>query len=540
MQTKLLNKSLWEMFGNSVKNNLNKPIFHLSPHNSIKYYDFYKTICDQKLFLQNQNIKKGDIVLVVGKNTHNWASLSYAINSVGGIFVPMFEEQQNEITSHMLNQIKPKIIFNSTSKSILHMYENFEKDKTIEINHEKHIFSNNLLEIKLNTEPDLSENDIAVILYTSGTSGFPKGVPLTNKNILSNIESINFCSQQNSNCSVSSDDKFLSFLPWYHSYGFTGELNYVIYSGASIYRNNKLENLRRDIVDNNPTVICAVPRLFQLMHNKVRLIEKTPKTPNFLLPTVNKIVKSKLFGKNIRFCTVGGSAMPPDTLNFFNNMGLNIYEGYGTTECSPMITLNNPQQKGSVGKILGCNDVMIDTDSTEETLDVDRSMKIYYNNNNIGEILVSGTNVMSNYLGFDKVVSHKYINGKYWYKTGDVGYVENGYLYLTGRIKEQYKLSNGKFVNPVDLENILLSIPEIKQVVVFGKDEEFNTAIIVTNVDESLIKSKIELIKHKFKKYEIPQKLILTKEEFTTENGLLTQKKSQKRNEIISKYTYKI
>lgn len=526
-------KSLWQMFVNSNSNYSNKPIFHLNQYKSINYNEFYNMTCNQINFLKNKGIGKGDHIVVIGKNTYNWACLSYAINSIGGIFIPIFEEQQNEITSHMLNQVKPKIIFNSTDKSILKLQAN---NSITEINHETFYFDNYKNKTNIVNESELNENDIATILYTSGTSGMPKGVPLTNKNILSNINAIKECTNVNNDCIVTSDDKFVSFLPWNHSYGYTGELNYIVSNGASIYRNNVLEKLRTDILNHNPTIMCTVPRLFQLMYKKVCWTDKyIQRMPVQLQTTCNKIIKNKLFGKNIRFCTVGGSTMPEDILNYFNNIGLQIYEGYGTTECSPMITLNNPPKKFSVGKVINCNKIMIDTIEDESG-----DARIYYNNNNIGEILVSGDNVMSNYLGYNVTESHKYCDGKYWYKTGDVGYLENDYLYLTGRIKEQFKLSNGKFVDYVHIENILLSIPEIKQIVVFGKDEEYLSAIVVTDSTEKIIREKINKITDKFKKYEIPQKLILTNELFTTENGLLTQKKSQKRNEIITKYTYKI
>lgn len=530
--SRTLNKSLWQMFTNTVAKHGDKPMFHINPYNSINYNNVFHISTKYREFLKTHGIKKGDNIVVIGKSTPNWVALMYAINSVNATFVPMYLAQQPHITSHMLSQTNPVLIFNSTNSSI--------NNKIPEINHETFTFDNNFI---LDTEPELDPNAIATILYTSGTSGLPKGVPLTNLNILSNLDAINMCTQRGINDVLTCDDKFVSFLPWVHCYGKNCELHSMVSAGASMYRNDKLENLRKDMVNYNPTVLCSVPRLFQLMHKKISWLNSSfiNSGPKFIVNKINTTVRNNLFGKNLRYATVGGSSISQDLLNFYNRMDVKIHQGYGTTECSPMISLNNSVdfKPGSVGKILDCNKVKIDVIS-EECNDA----RMFYNNNQVGEILVNGSNVMLNYLGYGKEESFVNIEEDYWYKTGDVGYVENDFLFLTGRIKEQYKLSNGKFVNPADVEEALLTaISEIQQIVVFGKDDDFNSAIIVSNKSEKEIKSKIEsisltgLIGFKLKKYEIPQKIIITKEPFTTENGLLTQKKSQKRDIIIKQYT---
>lgn len=538
------------MFSKTVIRHGDRPVFHLNPYNSLKYNELYQKSLMYRNFLKTCGIKKGNNIVVVGKNTPNWVALMYAINSVGATFVPTFEDQQDYIKSHLLNETKPTLIFNSTSKSISKSISKSDgkisnkstnltdlidlTNVTIpEINHETLIynsFSN------LDTESDIDPNGISAILYTSGTSGLPKGVPLTNSNILSNIEAIDNSAKRGLIDKVTHEDVFVSFLPWNHCYGFTCELGSIISNGASMYRNNNLEELRKDMVTYNPTIFCAVPRLFQVMHkkvNKFNTLDTLDTYPQF----VKNIIKTQLFGKKIRYATVGGSAISTELLEFYKSMGLKIHQGYGSTECSPMISLNNSIEYDikSVGKILDCNQVLIINPISDEESDIHNIQNIH--NCVVGEILVNGTNVMSNYYGYDKTESFIEIDGKYWYRTGDIGYVKDDYLFITGRLKEQYKLSNGKFVNPTEVENTLLTIPEIQQVVVFGKDCESNSAIIVTNSTEQIIQLKIDSIASQLKKYEIPKKIILVKEPFTTENGLLTQKKSQKRNEIIKKYS---
>ena len=504
-----MSNSLWHMFSNSVSKYGSKPLFHLSKHNKLSYDDVYKVSLKYREFLQTQKIKKGDTVMIIGNGSPKWAALMYAANSIGAVIVPTFDEQPDNIKLHIINQTKPKIIFNSSKQSV----NNLCARSCSEIDHESLPFASG--NSSINNEPDVNSHNLAMILYTSGTSGLPKGVPLTNHNILSNIGAISKCAN-NGLDNVTSDDKFVSFLPWNHCYGLNCELNSIVLNGASLYRNNNLLKLRDDIVTHNPTILCTVPRLFQLMHKK---ISWTDKVPNYLKPITNPLIKSQLFGKNLRYCTAGGSAMSQDLIDFFESYGVHVLQGYGTTECSPMISLNSSVnfRPHSVGKILDCNDVLIANSADEKT----------------GEILVKGSNVMSNYYGYDQTES---FDDQGWYKTGDVGYLEDGYLFITGRIKEQYKLSNGRFVNPAEIEGVLLQIPEIQQVVVFGKDADFNSAIIVTDSSEKIIKKKIHEISSKLKKYEVPQNIILVREQFTTENGLLTQKKSQKRNDIIKKY----
>jgi len=228
------------------------------------------------------------------------------------------------------------------------------------------------------------------------------------------------------------------------------------------------------------------------------------------------IIRS-VFGNSLRFCSVGGSAIDPQLLQYFKDAKIDIYQGYGSTECSPMISLNSAyaNKMGSVGKILDCNKVKINED---------------------GELLVAGTNVANGYLNNkDDTNFVRNTFDELWYKTGDSATIDDeGYLFVTGRIKEQYKLTNGKFVNPSDVEQILLQIPEIDQTMVFGNGDEHNTAIVVTNSTQKQINTTINKIKHKFNSHEFPKKIIVINEPFTVENDMLTQKQSLKRNNILN------
>lgn len=540
-----LPNSLYEMFIKTQQTYPNKTFLHMNQNFSINYGNFYRKIIKQRNFLIQQNISKGDVVVIIGKNTSRYIYSLLAINSIGAIAFPINEEEQLDVISYLIGSVCPKLIFNSTNKSVNRSQINIK-----EINHEKINFNSYLDVVNIDTEPDLSEQNISTYFATSGTSGMPKIVPLTNNNIISNIYATQKCANYGLETVIGPNDSVFSMLPFNHSYGST-ILYTAILNGASFYKNNDLNNLRTNMLHLNPTIFCTVPKFFEQLHKKTSNVHSIiSKMPIKMQTQTNKFMLNNIFGNNIRFSTVGGAAMSANLFDYFNNnLGLKIYQGYGSTECSPMISLCNDLAENSnslknrkfsnilsVGKILECNNVFIDTS------EIDKNLTDLYKNEiddkyQIGEILVCGTNVMTNYHGYSNKISHKFINSLHYYKTGDIGFIdENNNLYVLGRLKEQFKLSNGKFVDHVKIENLLLTIPEIQQVVVFGKDQEYLSAIIVTESNESIIKNKIKEIKHNFKKYEIPQKIILTNKPFTTENGLLTQKKSLKRIQIIQKY----
>lgn len=468
-----------------------RPLFHLTTSRLKTYDDFMCDVLYCQSFLQEKNVKSGDNVMIVGDNSPNWATILYASWGCGATVVPTFLKQQYSVKQHIINETKPKVIFNTGEMLRGHNEFNYIKDD---------IFSQGPLK-----DVDLDKNKLAAILYTSGTSGLPKGVPLTHENIISNIDSIDRMTISNE---ITKHDKYVSFLPWNHCYGLNCELNYIINKGASTHIVTDPALLVKKFKEHNPTILCAVPKVFQLIEKKTNFAY----LPNFAR---NMLVRS-LFGKNLRFCSVGGSAISPSLINYFRKAKIDIYQGYGSTECSPMISLNNKNENkiGSVGKILDCNQISFLND----------------------EILVSGDNVINKYYNINDP-SFIIRDDKTWYRTGDAGYLdEDGYLYVTGRIKEQYKLTNGKFINPNDVEQILLQIPEIEQAMVFGNGLEHNHAIVVSELCEYQIMNKIDKIKDQFKPHEIPKKIIVTKEHFSVDNNLLTQKQSLKRNEILKYY----
>jgi long-chain acyl-CoA synthetase len=223
---------------------------------------------------------------------------------------------------------------------------------------------------------------------------------------------------------------------------------------------------------------------------------------------------------------VGGSSISPQVIDFFYKMGVPLYQAYGMTETSPLISISTPQsnKKGTVGKPLSCNEVFIIKDNKEVST------------NTIGEICVRGSNVMKGY--FNNNVANNnaffYIDGKEsLLHTGDKGVIDtDGYLSVIGRIKEEYKLSNGKYVNPTEVEDIITTnINSIQQIMIYGDGRDYNVAIVLSNDNEATLLQKIQQIKT-LRKFEIPRRILLIKEPFTIENHLLTQKMSLRRENI--------
>lgn len=483
-------KNLYQTLAKTVSLFPHRPLFHTNNDSFITYDQFMKSVNNFRQVLKKNNVVKGDNIVIIGNNSQNWASLAFAVWAEGGVVVPMYEKQTKSIKTYVIDQTNPKIVFNSGNSV----------DHKLEFNHDKLVFSENHLFLG---EPDVTANDLSTILYTSGTTGDPKGVMLTHNNIVSNIESIARSSKQ---MEITENDKYVSFLPWAHCYGLNCELNFIVSNGASTYLNTNLLHLRNDFVKHNPTVLCGVPKLFTDIDKKIWFNRYFPKF-------VKKETMKKVFGKNLRFAMVGGASINPAILNYYYNCGITMYQGYGLTEASPLVSSNTIQfnKVGSVGKLLDCNTVKI--------LD--------------GEVYITGTNISQGYYKHEHHESFVTMDEKHYFKSGDSGHIdENGHLHITGRIKETYKLSNGKFINPDEIERTILRISEVSQVMVYAKQgDEFNRVIVVTTLSEQNLRNKID--KLGLEKFKIPQKITITSEQFTLDNGLVTPKQSLRRKQIL-------
>lgn len=495
-------KNIYNLLEQTLIKFPNRPIYHMSPTSVITYDQFGKDVRKFQCLLQRNNIKKGDKCVIIGDNSPRLGALMFAMFKQGCIAVPTYLKQRVEDKEHIVRETQPKIIFN-TGESIKSPLSSH-----IELNHETVCIDDTYCKIQ---EQNIDSGDLATILYTSGTSGLPKGVMLTNLNIVSNLMSIDK-RFDNPICKVDEHDKCVSFLPMNHCYGLVCEFLYMTMKGSSMHINTNLLQLKSDFATYNPTVLCAVPRLFQMIHSKMPIQNST--YLSFAGKRVSNFFRSQVFGNSLRHATCGGAPIDKELLRYFYTLNLPIYQGYGATETSPMATLNSGILNvfGSVGQPLD-------------------GVEIKFSES--GEIMISGENVSQGYYMHQ---SNQFVieDNKVWYKTGDLGHFENEYLYIDGRESNTYKLANGKFVNPEELEGILCRIPYITQCMVFTADGISNTAIIVSQESENKIKKCIDDLKSHIKGYEFPTKFIIIKEPF--KQDLLTQKQSLKRKLVLKEF----
>jgi len=427
--------------------------------------------------------------------------------------------------------------------------------------------------------------DLAGLIYTSGTTGKPKGVELVHENFVSNIYGCRQMAEVPQDF-IRSSDRSLAFLPWAHSYGQTCELWCAVAHGASMGVGRGVPHILEDLAMVKPTTLFAVPTLYKKVYDGVQnLIGASSPTKQKLMRAalemgrakqaaggrlgltdglkhrvLDALVTSKIrgrFGGNLRHGFVAGAACPKEIIDFMDDIGIPICEGYGLTETSPIIAINVPypggRMPGSVGRAVEGVDVFILNPKTQREVKPGEE----------GEICCTGRNIMRGYYGNPEataeVISVAPDGKSRLFHTGDLGKVDaDGFVYVTGRLKEQYKLENGKYVVPTPIEEAISMSRFISQVVVCGANRPYNVALLVpdwvairaaihiaADVDETalvndkkvrgLIDEEIRVHSYQLKKYEVPQAWAFVSP-FTAANNQLTPKMSIRRKIVIQNY----
>lgn len=549
--------------------------------------EFRKKVIHFALGLYKLGVRSGDKVSIHSGNSTEWLICDLAILSIGAADVPIYSTQPGEQIKYILEN----------SDSVVHIVsgdEMFEETKPlikgvesvkaiISIEGSKHqklkSFDSILKEgEKLQQEkPDLFENlkseinpdDLATLIYTSGTTGMPKGVMLSHNNIASNVlasmEKLPFDKKE------FHLERMLSYLPLSHV--FERMIDYMYISmGCRIFYTETIEEIRDDFEYVKPFFLATVPRLLEKIQTGVKVkgqefsgLKKNiyywaiyltesydPENPPTGLAALkhkiaDKLVYSEireLFGGKLRGVVSGGAALSPEVFKFMNAIGLICVQGYGLTETSPVITVQNPGEMrvGSSGKALRDVEIKIAED---------------------GEILARGPNIMQGYYN-NKEKTEEAITEDGWFKTGDVGEIDkDGFLYITDRKKSMFKLSTGKYVAPQNIENHLLNSGFIDQVVVIGYKRKFCSALIVpsfSNVkkrlkrdghepsepfseDEKvrkLIQREVDKANKHLSPWETVKKFVLLDDPLTVKNDELTPTMKVKRDVVNEKYEEEI
>jgi long-chain acyl-CoA synthetase len=444
ISNKIINKLL------ANKNTANIGFKKNNKWNWITNKQLINSVINCRNILQEHKIDSEDRIAYKGSNSINWISWNLATNSLGATWVPMYADQSVNYSNFIIKDCNPKLLIQD---------ENLEKNSNVQILSNDINYCENLDNNFNFIKPC---NDLATLIYTSGTTGDPKGVMLTNENILSNIESVHKLFEN------SDKTRSLNILPWAHIYSQTSELYYsLLHNNSLAICSNKTQFLN-EMKEIKPEVLYLVPRVLELIKEKTNMFDKP------IIKNILPLILSRAFGGNLKYIFSGGAKLNNETKKFYENNGIIICEGYGCSETSPMISVNhynNPRNIDSVGKIL--DNVIVEI----------------VNN----EIQVSGPNVMIGYWNNIEKTNEAIVerNGKKWYKTGDSGEIKDGFLYINSRINDNYKLSNGKFVNVEELESKIkkyISGPFI----VFGENMKYNHIICTETIDLTKINNNID------------------------------------------------
>ncbi len=535
--------------------------------------------------LANLGVGKGDKVAVISDNRVEWAVGAHACYGLGAVYVPMYEKQLEKEWTYILEDCGAKVLLVANQKIL-----GQTGDWAGKVGQLEHVVAfdgsgegswNGLLDAGKESpaeRAELTEDDIAGLIYTSGTTGNPKGVVLTHGNLASNLNGMH------ARFPIDPTDSSVSFLPWAHSFGQTCELHGLLSAGGSMGVAESVEKLLANLAEVKPTLLFSVPRVFNKVYDAVqkqvakgsplkqkifhaglraaaqrRALERDGREPGallqFKLNFFDKLAFSKVrakLGGNLKYAFSGGAALSSDVAEFIDSMNITVYEGYGLTETSPILTANVPGERriGSVGRAFPGIDIWIDEELGTEAGE--------------GEICASGPNIMQGYYNLQEKTDEVTFDrgGKRFFRTGDLGRLDaEGYLYITGRVKELYKLENGKYVAPAPLEEQIRLSGYINQAYIHGMNKPYNVALIVPDeaavtewagenglggksiealcADDKLVKLiEAEIAEHAagFKGYERPKKVALSAKEFSGEDDLLTPTMKYKRRNIEKMY----
>ena len=436
----------------------------------------------------------GKRIAVIGETSHRWVATYLAIVTMGGVVIPMDKELAIEEIEGFLAGVDAEAIaysrsFNGKFAGAMEHHPSLHTFIPMDDTDEE---SEKLLPLSVLLEkgsaaiegfalPERDSKDLAIMLFTSGTTGTSKCVQLCENNIISTVNAA--CASVN----FSEDDVTLSVLPLHHTYELAIMLASLTY-GIEIGINDSLRNLMRNLAQIKPTALILVPLFVNTMYKRIWDTAKKKKKDKLLrrmIPVSNamkkigldlrrKLFKSVLDAFGGRLCKIicGGAPLNPEMVKNFYAFGVQICEGYGITECSPLISVSPyfAQRRGSVGPAVPSCTARI-ADATEGDSGFAE-----------GEIQVKGDNVMLGYYNNEEANASAFTEDG-WYRTGDVGYMDaDGYIYITGRLKSVIVLENGKNVFPEEIEEYLETIEEIAECVVVGRKGEDGETVNLTAV----------------------------------------------------------
>jgi len=541
--------------------------------------------------LASLGVKREDNVAIISENRPEWVYADLAILGLGAVDVPLYPILTADTIEFILNNSESIGIIVSNKFQLNKVMKVRDKCKSLKFiivfnemeTQDKNVFTYNQI-VAMGDEykkehpnhlweaiNNVHEDDLATIIYTSGTTGEPKGVMLTHKNICSNVKGAH------ESYNIGETDSFLSFLPLCHIFERMAGYYTAISGGSMIAYAEGIEKIAQNLLEIKPTLMTAVPRLFERMYSKIhKNVEKQPEkkqkifnwavgvgreymaavkasesipiTLSVKKKLADKLVLTKLkniTGGNLRFIISGGAALARELGEFFDSIGIKILEGYGLTESSPVIAANREfnYKFGTVGNLFPGVEVKIAKD---------------------GEILAYGPNIMRGYYKNKKETDATIKDG--WLHTGDIGVFDaQGFLLITDRKKHLFKTTGGKYVAPAPIENMFLASKYIEQFVLIGDRRMFLSALIVPDFEalkeyadanrieyknekdlvqlkqiNELLDRELGVFQKNLANFERVRKFTLLEKPFTIEDGELTPKLSVKRKVIEERYGHLI
>jgi len=529
--------------------------------------------------LQQEELAKGDRVAVQLKNSIEWVAFEQAALGLGLVVVPLYVDDRPDNVAYILHDAGVKVLLVNDDKQwqdlSVHIDEDSPLKRVVVLNssHDNSTQQSRILspiENWLPGEPShLQErggdpDDLATIVYTSGTTGRSKGVMLSHRNILFDSESLLK--------KIGIDDphtlEFLSFLPLSHMYERTAGYYVAMMAGAKVSYARSVQQLAEDFQIIKPSIIITVPRIFERFYDKMQ--QKLSKQSivarsifrlavhvgwkNFkfkqrtgwfspitiLNPLLQKIIAAKvqqLLGGRLRLAASGGAALPETVARTFVGLGVNIFQGYGMTESSPAVAMNNFNRNipDSVGEIMPGIDLRVSDDD---------------------ELQIKGPVVMLGYWNNHQATS-EVMTEDGWLRTGDKACIKNGVVYITGRIKDILIMSNGEKIPPVDMEQAITLEPDFEQALIVGEGKSYLSALVVLNgetwphlaqehgldpLDPESLKNKkltsavlkvIARALHDFPGYAKVRRVSLSLQPWTIEDDLITPTLKVKRPKVI-------
>ena len=533
--------------------------------------------------LEKDGLKPGDRVAVMLRNSPEWVIFDQAVLGLGLVVVPLYTQDRPDNVAYIINDSNCKVLLFGTFEQwtmfadVRHQLGALVRILTVEplpgaADDPRLRSLGEWLPDEGGETRHLPRdgNALATIVYTSGTTGRPKGVMLSHNNILTNAHS---CLQV---MAIGHDDIFLSFLPLSHTFERTCGYYLTMMAGSTVAYARSIPQLAEDLQSIRPTMLISVPRIYERIWGTIRAkLDEGPafrkklfllavqigyerfehaqgrgswKLSFLLWPALNALVASKVLarlGGRMRAALSGGAALSPEISRVFIGLGLTVLQGYGLTETSPVACANWPQDNlpASVGKAIPGVEVKIGANNA---------------------LLIKGPNVMLGYWNNDEA-TRAIIQPDGWLNSGDTARIdEKGHVYITGRLKEIIVLSNGEKVPPVDMEAAILRDPLFEQVMLLGEGKPYLSVMAVLNaehwkklcVERGLDGNDADLVRAKqveditlerigrqlagFPGYAQVRRVTPTLESWTVENGLLTPTMKLKRAKVMEKFNAEI